>query len=103
MMQVPGVGQTTASKLLARKRPHLLPVWDTETSKVTGARRRHWEPLRLALRVDGKALHRRLLRLHSHAGLPPQVSAIRVFDVICWREGMHRQEGNRAPGRRRGH
>ncbi|GIG93061.1 DUF6308 family protein [Plantactinospora endophytica] len=100
LLEVPGVGRTTASKLLARKRPRLLPVWDTETAKVTGARSKHWEPLRLALRADGKVLHRRLLRLRDLAGLPSQVSALRVFDVICWREGIRRHAATPAPRRR---
>lgn len=29
LLAVPDVGATTATKLLARKRPHLVPIWDT--------------------------------------------------------------------------
>jgi len=42
-----------------------------------------WEPLRLALRANDDALHHRLLRLRTAAGLPEQISALRVFDVIA--------------------
>ncbi len=52
---------------------------------VTGTVRAQWEPLRRALREDDKALQRRLVRLRDAAGLPTEVSALRVFDVICWR------------------
>jgi len=81
------VGPVIASKLLARKRPRLVPIWDSVVSTLTGTQTSQWEPLRLALRADDCALHRRLLRLRGLAGLPEQVSALRVLDVICWMEG----------------
>ena len=84
---VKGINATTASKLLARKRPRLRPIWDEVVAEVTGTHKRLWEPLRVALRKDDLALHRRLLQLREQAGLPDAVSAIRVFDVIAWREG----------------
>jgi hypothetical protein len=87
LMNVTGVHATIASKLLARKRPRLRPIWDTVVAGVTDAQGRLWEPLRVALREDDLALHRRLRQLREQAGLPDAVSAIRVFDVIAWREG----------------
>lgn len=88
--RISGVGPTTASKLLARKRPRLRPIWDSVVSEVTDTKKAQWEPLRLALRADDCALHRRLLRLRDQAGLPGTVSALRVLDVIAWREGKDR-------------
>src|SRR5687768_6439219 len=64
------VGPTIASKLLARKRPRLRPIWDPVVADVTGTRKQLWEPLRATLRHDDLALHRRLLRLRERAGLP---------------------------------
>lgn len=87
---LPRVGNTTASKLLARKRPRLRPIWDQVVAEVTGTHQNQWEPLRTALRDDDKALHRRLVRLRDEAGLPAGISPLRVFDVICWREGKNR-------------
>ncbi|MBW0090221.1 hypothetical protein I4I73_15640 [Pseudonocardia sp. KRD-184] len=84
------IGPTTASKLLARKRPRLRPIWDTVVTKVTGSTEQQWEPLRQALRADDAALHHRLLRLRAAAGLPDDIGALRIFDVICWREGKDR-------------
>lgn len=36
LRSLPGVGPTTASKLLARKRPWLRPIWDSVVTAVTG-------------------------------------------------------------------
>lgn len=80
------VGATTASKLVARKRPHLRPVYDSVVAAVTQSTNGLWEPLRLELRKDNKAVHRRLLALKAQADLPAEVSALRVFDVIAWME-----------------
>lgn len=82
-----GVNTTIATKLIARKRPRLRPIWDKVVATVTGTHRRQWEPLRAELRTNGGALHDRLLRLHQAASLPDAVTPLRVFDVIAWREG----------------
>lgn len=92
---IKGIDRTIASKLLARKRPRLLPVWDKYIGKVTGCTGQHWEPLRQALRADDRALHRRLVRLHEAAKLPAEVSPLRVLDVICWLQG--KAEAGSAP------
>ncbi len=88
--ELPEVGRTKTSKLLARKRPALIPIWDSVIGGVTQAGDYFWEPLRQALRANDAALHRRLLRLRDKAGLSPSVTALRVFDVVCWMEGKDR-------------
>lgn len=90
LRSIPGVGTTIASKLLARKRPRLRPIWDSVVAAVTDTVPAQWEPLRVALRADDLALHRRLLRLRDAAHLPAEVSALRILDVIAWREGKDR-------------
>jgi hypothetical protein len=42
---LPGVGPTVASKLLARKRPKLRPIYDSIVAAVTHTEERLWEPL----------------------------------------------------------
>ncbi len=85
--ELPGVGPTRASKLLARKRPRLFPIRDEVVGKVLGLEREFWEPLRQALRAQDGALDSRLARLHAEAALPTEVTRLRVFDVLAWSEG----------------
>jgi hypothetical protein len=92
---LPGVGPTTASKLFARKRPRLRPIYDSVVAAVTNTVEHQWEPMRLALRADDKALHQRLVRLRSAAGLPVEVSTLRVLDVIAWLEGKDQMRVHR--------
>jgi hypothetical protein len=84
---LPDVGSTRASKLYARKRPRLRPIYDTVVERVIG-QNRLWEPLRAQLQAD-PALHPRLEGLREQAQLPEAVSALRVFDVLAWMEGTH--------------
>lgn len=94
-----GVGWVTAGKLLARKRPQLLPVYDSVV-KVTlqPDSDRWWEPLRASLR-NHPAVVENLMALHEAAGLPAQVSLLRTLDVVVWmaawgRGGRKRQAAN---------
>ncbi|ANS31121.1 hypothetical protein R1CP_32490 [Rhodococcus opacus] len=82
-----------ATKLIARKRPRLYPIWDSVVSQVLGTERAHLNPVREALRADAGALHRRLLSIREEAGLPEEISALRVFDVIAWMDGKNRRLG----------
>ena len=79
---LPKVGPTKASKLIARKRPRLRPIFDSVVAAVTNTAKHQWEPMRLALPKDDQVLHHRLLRLRDAAGLPQHISALRVLDVI---------------------
>lgn len=81
------VGPTRASKLLARKRPKLRPIYDTVVAKVTATEKHQWEPVRQALRDQDHALQQRLERLHQADVLAPAVPALRVLDVVAWMEG----------------
>lgn len=85
LIALPGVGPTTASKLLARKRPRLRPIYDSVVVKVTGSDQL-WEPMRSLLSED-LSLHERLTTIRDDVGLPEEVSALRVFDVLAWMEG----------------
>ena len=86
-----GVGPTIASKLIARKRPRLVPIYDSVVARVTDAKKSQWEPLRAELRrplpQSDETLHDRLLRLHDKAGLESHISALRIYDVVTWMEG----------------
>ncbi|WP_405681773.1 DUF6308 family protein [Streptomyces sp. NBC_00057] len=92
----PDVGWVIAGKLLARKRPRLLPVYDKVVRCALGRPRpSFWLALYAALREDDRALHRQLLALRQVAGVPEAVSALRVCDVAVWMG--HRAEGHACP------
>jgi len=80
----PGIGWVTAGKLLARKRPRLLPVYDQVVRCVLGRPESFWLDLHTALRADNWALHHELVALRQSADLPQSVSALRVCDVVLW-------------------
>lgn len=91
-----GVDWVIAGKLLARKRPRLLPVYDKVVRCALGRPRpSFWLALHAALRADDRALHRWLLGLRQVAGLRETVSALRVCDVAVWMG--HRPLGHACP------
>lgn len=99
LREIHGVGRTVASKLIARKRPRLYPVYDEVVGRQLGTKAAHLEPMRLALRHDGGALHHRLLGLRERAGLDEQVPALRILDVLAWMQGKGYQP-QAEPGQR---
>jgi len=85
LREIHGVGRTMASKLIARKRPRLYPIYDDVIGRELGTKAAHLEPVREAL-CDGE-LHVRLLDLRVRAGLDDAIPAIRVLDVLAWMQG----------------
>lgn len=81
------IGRTKATKLMARKRPRLVPIYDVVIGRVLNTKMVHREPIRKLLRADGGELHTRLEVIRSKAGLPEDISALRVLDVISWMHG----------------
>ncbi|MFE2159949.1 DUF6308 family protein [Streptomyces lydicus] len=90
-----GVNWVIAGKVMARKRPRLLPVYDRIVRCAVGRPPSFWLALHAALSEDDAALHRRLLELRQAAGLPETVSALRVCDVAVWMN--HRAVGHACP------
>ncbi len=79
------MGWVTAGKLLARKRPHLIPVYDNVTRCVLDRpESRVWESFRTELRSEGGAFVRSLRDLHERSEIPTAISALRVLDVLLW-------------------
>jgi hypothetical protein len=92
LMAYDEVGPTTASKLIARKRPRLIPVQDS----VVVATLKHpkgadfWASMRTTLQEtvgDGMSLSNWLGAARDTAGIDPGISELRVFDVLVWRHG----------------
>lgn len=92
LREVDGVGRTIASKLLARKRPALLPVWDTRVSTILGSADvdNDWLVMQSVFRAHKPALT--ALRRELATRLPDveRVSALtelRVLDIVLWMSG----------------
>jgi len=83
---LPQFGWVTACKLMARKRPALIPVFDTVIQAALQPEKGcYWVSLHEVLR---RGLDDRLSDLRAAAGLPETISTIRVLDVVIWmREG----------------
>lgn len=95
------MGETKTSKLLARKRPALIPVADRVIrAHVLQGRsdRRWWDPLRTALRHRGCALYRALEDIRSKVPTAESMSVLRVFDALAWMEGAGRWKKQVAEG-----
>lgn len=82
--RVHGVGWVVANKLLARKRPRLLPVYDNDVRDLLGSPNGFWSSLHATLRADDGALHNRLVDIRHRAGVGGDISPLRVFDIVCW-------------------
>ncbi|MFF4380822.1 DUF6308 family protein [Kitasatospora sp. NPDC001547] len=90
-----GAGPVVAGKLLARKRPHLVPVYDVRVKAVFRRPKvdtTFWSAPADALRADGGAFRARLARLRAEAGIGEDIGVLRVLDVIAW---MHQGEAGR--------
>lgn len=91
-----GIGPTKAGKLLARKRPNLVPIVDSVVTSVVGAPTgEYWSTYRQVM-TDTAAVER-LEAIWAAAG-SPNVSLLRILDVTVWMRGSRSRsaEGVRA-------
>lgn len=81
-----GLGPTRTSKLLAAKRPRLLPIWDTFVKEATGLDSSdYWAKFQYALSDDNRSLWHWLQGLRPLAQtVPATVSELRILDVLLW-------------------
>lgn len=86
LRSIGGLGPTRTSKLIARKRPRLIPIYDSVVGQAVygGTSRGYWTRLHAELTANRSALHRHLVSLREQAGLEERVSPLRIFDVIAW-------------------
>ncbi|GAA2200000.1 DUF6308 family protein [Sinomonas flava] len=84
-----GIGPTTASKLLARKRPALVPIYDSVVARATGFSHDGgtWLAWHEAL-ACAHSIVPALESLRSQSGLG-HISLLRILDVVLWMEGRH--------------
>ena len=87
------MGRTKTSKLLARKRSHLLPVIDSVVTTAVGhipGKHNFYRDLRAALNADDRRLHNHLIALRDKASIGSDISAIGVFEILAWMWGSGR-------------
>lgn len=77
----PGIGWVTAGKLLAAKRPHLLPVYDQSVKELLNPNGGpFWEPMRdLLVNQDIRKVIEATCSI-----APPNVTLLRRIDVALW-------------------
>lgn len=76
--------------MLARKRPRLLPVYDSVIKKVfkrPAMDLTFWSDVRTALRSDQRKLVSHLEQVRDRAQIGKDISALRVLDVAAWLHG----------------
>lgn len=81
-----GLGPTTTSKLLAAKRPRLLPIWDTFVEKATGLHTvGYWWKFQYVLADDQRFVWDWLQELRALTpAMPETISELRILDVLLW-------------------
>src|SRR5690625_700709 len=84
-----GMGPARVSKLMARKRPHLIPIRDSIVVRVAGFKDRDndWELWWQTLR-ENEELESQAERLRQ-AAKQPELSTLRVFDILLWYHGKY--------------
>jgi hypothetical protein len=89
-----GIGWVIAGKLLARKRPMLIPVYDSIVSCQFGAPKQVWLKLHDQLFENGGQLRAALAEVRATVGVDEKVSILRVLDIVLWRRHVqeHRRE-----------
>ena len=90
------VGRTRTAKLLARKRPRLIPIWDRVVKDVLGLRstKGYWKIFHAALTADECSLDKRLGELATAADVAERYSRLRILDILAWMHGKY--HGGRA-------
>lgn len=83
---IDGIGPTRASKLLAAKRPDLIPIRDSFVEKALGAAsaRQWWRPMLDAWADPGLGEAVDDLRERAGNAVPGHVTDLRLLDVATW-------------------
>lgn len=88
-----GVGETKASKLLARKRPRLIPVIDSVVRRGLPLGSNPANELRAALAVESR---REAIESLRPANLSSLITTLRLLDAAVWMRYSRSRNANRA-------
>lgn len=85
-----GIGPTTASKIMARKRPRLIPIFDSAVGPLMGLDNslRQWNVWHGAL-SGNTILQDRIKTIQELSGVAADASALRIMDVVLWKHGKN--------------
>lgn len=85
------VGRTKASKIMARKRPHLIPIYDSIVAPQMGLKNSddQWITWHGAF-MENHGLPQRLQQIRDKSGVEEPISDLRVMDIVLWMDGKQR-------------
>ena len=84
------VGETIASKIMARKRPHLIPIDDSVVTRLVGrGKNNSWRMWRDELCADNY-LTDRAGEIKEHVGRS-DLSTLRALDIVLWQFGRKQE------------
>lgn len=83
------MGPARTSKLLAAKRPRLIPIWDSVVRTTLGPVEDHWQDFREALLDEDL----RSVIIELTASAPEHVSLLRRIDAVVWYLNRHLRDG----------
>jgi len=89
LRSVPQVGRTRASKLMVRKRPHLIPMFDRHVADGLRLTKHDndWLIIQQVVRVHAERIAELQFELqanHPHDGRLRGLSQLRVLDIVIW-------------------
>lgn len=100
LRSIKGIGPVKASKLMARKRPQLIPIYDRwidEALNLGGSSKGYWTKYRdlMLTEINEEPLHITLQNLIIESELDVSITPLRACDVILWYWKNPRQQAVR--------
>lgn len=83
LREIPYVGKVTATKLIARKRPKLFPIFDSVVKASLAPETIFLDTVHAEMSTN-KGLGDKLSDIRSAVGLPSSISDLRILDVVAW-------------------
>ena len=96
LMDLPGVGPTRSSKLLARKRPRLAPIVDSVVRRGLGLGPARYPLRELQEAFGAKGVVKQIERIRPDAAPPSIVSTLRLADAAVWMRFSQSRNAKRA-------
>lgn len=92
LRSIADIGMTKASKLMARKRPELIPIYDSVVAKVLEVEKPFWGPMYELFANDSfrdrlASIRDTVRQEDPETLMPADLTLLRVFDVVTWMDG----------------